>query len=81
MNKTKQDVTQFRISCGAYVCSWGCHMLANGRTSLDSLESSWNVDSDRVIGRNFPLKKYEDRGAYFRLLALTKDTRFCKAMA
>ena len=55
-------------------------MLANQRFVENALESSWNVDSDRVIGRNFPLKIHEVRAAYFRLLALTKDTRFCKAM-
>ena len=56
-------------------------MLENHTEWSKALESSWNVDSDRVIGRNFPLKIHEDRGAYLRLLALTKDTRFCKAMA
>ena len=56
-------------------------MLENESHWGSALESAWNVDSDRVIGRNFPLKIHEDRGAYFRLLALTKDTRFCKAMA
>ena len=55
-------------------------MLENRTERSKAMESSWNVDSDRVIGRNFPLKIHEDRGAYFRLLALTKDTRFCKAM-
>ena len=51
-----------------------------GELTCNTLESSWNVDSDRVTGRNFPLKIHEVRDAYFRLLALTKDTRFCKAM-
>ena len=57
-------------------------MLENQRIVVNTLESSWNVDSDRVIGRtgNFPLKIHEVRDAYFRLLALTKDTRFGKAM-
>ena len=55
-------------------------MLANQRIVVNTLESSWNVDSDRVIGHNFPLKIHEVRDAYFRLHALTKDTRFCKAM-
>ena len=56
------------------------HMLENLTVWSGALETSWNVDSDRVIGRNFPLKNHEVRDAYFRLLALTKDTRFCKAM-
>ena len=55
-------------------------MLENESHWGSALESAWNVDSDRVIGRDFPLKIHEDGGAYFRLLALTKDTRFCKAM-
>ena len=55
-------------------------MLEHQRIVVNTLESSWNVDSDRVIGRNFPFKIHEVRDAYFRLLALTKDTRFCKAM-
>ena len=55
-------------------------MLENESHWGIALESAWSVDSVRVIGRNFPLKVHEDRGAYFRLLALTKDTRFCEAM-
>ena len=55
-------------------------MLENHTEWSKALESSWNVDSDRVIGRNFPLKIHEVREAYFRFLALRKDTRFCKVM-
>ena len=73
-------MTQSGISHEAHVCEGLFHMLENQRIVVNTLESSWNVDSDRVIGRNFPLRIHEIRDAYFRLLARTKDTRFCKEM-
>ena len=36
------------------------------------MKSSWNVDSDSTIGRNFPFRIHEIRAVYFQLLALEK---------
>jgi len=80
---TKPDVTQCGISLEAHVRSGGFHMLANQRAWRGALESSWNVDSDSTIGRNFPLRIHELRAVYFRLFALAKMcgsvTRCCSA--
>ena len=59
----------------AFFCWW-----ANERMGGGALESSWNVDSDSAIGRNFPSKIHEVRSAYFWLLSLIKNTRVSKAV-